>query len=119
VKPLLDKIPQWYAGENPLSDPEIDDRVKLFCKENEIESAFNQIRKNAASFSSFHKKFFQWFNAFRFMKYLHFMRQFKDCEDVEVGLAFGMLLEMQYSDDEKPSNPEEMLSFLRLKDKSV
>lgn len=117
IKPLFDKISEWYTGKNPLSDEALDDRVKSFCKENDIESALQKMNQNTASLTSFRKKFFQWFNAFRFMKYLHFMRSYKDCEDTDVRVAFDFVLDKMYSGENQVKTPEEMLIFLRMKDK--
>lgn len=41
-----------------------------------------QIQENTASFATFRERFFQWFDAFRFMKYLHKIRDTYPDEDV-------------------------------------
>ena len=45
-----------------------------FLEENNWESVLNEIKRNTASQSSFRKRFFQWFDAFKLIKYLHYMR---------------------------------------------
>jgi len=45
-----------------------------FLDENDFESGLIEIRKNSTDLTSFIKRFFVWFNAFRVLKAVHFLR---------------------------------------------
>ena len=45
-----------------------------FLNENEFENGLIEIRKNSTDSTSFLKRFFVWFNAFRVLKVVHFLR---------------------------------------------
>jgi len=48
--------------------------VLQFLDENDFESGLIEIRKNSTDLTSFMKRFFVWFNAFRVLKVVHFLR---------------------------------------------
>lgn len=45
--------------------------VASYLKNQNFETVINKLKSNARSFETFRKAFFQWFDAFRLMKYLH------------------------------------------------
>lgn len=48
--------------------------VRNFLEAEDFSQKLREIRGNTASLSNFHKRFFQWFDAFRAMKFVHFAR---------------------------------------------
>jgi len=62
-----------------------------FLIENDFNMALTEIRKNASNSKAFLKRFFIWFNAFRVLKLVHYLRdnqyQNKDIFDLSVQLA--------------------------------
>ena len=54
------------------------------------ESSIRGVKSQTASFSSFKKRFFQWFDAFRILKFVHFSRD-HFYENVELRHALGWL----------------------------
>ena len=52
-----------------------DNALNLFLQQIQAESKLKEIEANTKGKDSFMKRFFQWFDAFLLMKYLHFMRE--------------------------------------------
>lgn len=69
LKKMVDLIPQFYTElpELPLS-------IKQFLVTLEIEENLAKIRKNSTSVNHFSKLFFNWFNAFKVLKFTHYAR---------------------------------------------
>jgi hypothetical protein len=57
---LLDKLPGCIAE---------------FLKKNEIDEAIQEINENSANIKTFTKRFYDWFNAFRVLKFLNFAHE--------------------------------------------
>lgn len=72
---------------NLLSAPVAD-----FLIRNDIESKLAEIRSHTSDSTMFRKRFYTWFDAFRLMKYLHFMRD-NHYENIPVSLATISLFE--------------------------
>jgi len=61
--------------------------LKQFLEGNNFISAINEINSNVASKSSFTKRFFNWFDAFKILKYLNYTHQeFYKKEDLKTGV---------------------------------
>jgi hypothetical protein len=77
LKTFVEIIPELQATN--LSDlafhsnPEHKHFIQ-FLNENEFENGLIEIRKNSTDSTSFLKRFFVWFNAFRVLKVVHFLR---------------------------------------------
>lgn len=85
--PLVSNLQAIYdSGWEPVST-ELHDVVVSFFEEQKIEIFLDECRKNTSSFFSFRKRFFQWFNAFKLMKFCHYCRD-NGWNDVEPLLAF-------------------------------
>ena len=71
---LFAKIEELYKIDNPnsIDNIEIQAVVKDFLMENDFITALTEIKKNSTSLLSYSKRFFQWFNAFRVLKFLNF-----------------------------------------------
>ena len=87
LKKLFDLVPQLF--ELPVD--EVKSRLKTlpkpvaaFLVEDEFEQALLEIRSNAARFSSFEKRFYGYFNAFKILKFLNFSHpSFYDFQDLK------------------------------------
>ena len=75
LKNLFENISLIY---NQKSIPEAmltDTALRQFLHENEVEKVIAQIYDNSGTFQSFQKRFFNWFDAFKIVKYLNFAAQ--------------------------------------------
>ncbi|WP_341225869.1 hypothetical protein [uncultured Arcticibacterium sp.] len=70
------------------------------------------IKQNVASFDAFEKRFFQFFDAFQLMKYLHFMRDEFGVNDVPISEGLGWYFE-NVMKEEKPLTLGESLLRIR------
>ncbi len=64
----------------------LDDELLLFLSSIRFNEKINEIKRNTKNFDAFKKRFFQYFDSFQLMKYLHFMRDNK-YEDVSINEA--------------------------------
>ncbi|MBI9069795.1 MAG: glycosyltransferase [Salinivirgaceae bacterium] len=60
----LEKLASFYSS--------LDQSIKHFIKQDEFADKLLEINANCASIESFEKRFFQWFDAFKIIKYLNF-----------------------------------------------
>ncbi len=90
--------------------------VSEWLKLNDFEKHLEEIRANSSSQEAFVKRFFNWFNAFMVLKYVHFSRD-NHYPDVEVGKAATELLKQMGSKKGKASTNIQLLSFYRQLDR--
>ena len=69
----MKSIIENYDKEDAIRTENID--LATFLKSVNYEEKLIEIESNTTSKSSFTKRFYQWFDAFLLMKYLHFMRE--------------------------------------------
>jgi len=75
--------------------------VKGYLDSQGIYEIASKLRSNARSLTTFKKAFFQWFDAFRLMKYLHYCRD-QYYPDVSVNIAIQEstnLIGIKYTSD--------------------
>ena len=84
--------------------------LKFLNKLNYID-AVAEINKNSATPEAFTKRFFNWFNAFRILKYLNFSHE-NHYRKIEICNACNILLE-KLKIENSNKNPEELLLFFR------
>ncbi len=70
VKELVDAIPKLYHQGNVLFSV----ILQQFLDDHNFEDSLTKIRKNAADPVSFQKLFFAWFDGFRVLKLIHYLR---------------------------------------------
>jgi len=110
---FLDQLPSLF--DNEIKDVEIPEAIKGFFGTSFIDR-IDEIKRNTSSYKSFRKRFFQWFDAFRLIKYLHFMRNVENYESQAIEECSRHLIEkLGISSGQKP---EEMLESLRAYDKT-
>lgn len=71
---FLKQIPDWYINEEINFEGAVE--LKGFFKKINFRDRINEIRKHTSNIESFIKRFYQYFDAFLLMKYLHWMRDF-------------------------------------------
>ena len=76
LKPLFGQKNLLYQTNN-ISEIQIDNLLLEFLSQNNFEKALININKNCSNLTSFNKKFFEWFNAFRILKFLNFVHEKK------------------------------------------
>lgn len=85
LRHLFDRVPDFYEQGDASSWQDLSDPVVRFLRAENFESALSEIKKNSSSFTSFEKRFFQYFNAFRILKFLNFTHpadyQFQDLHE--------------------------------------
>ena len=77
IKPLFARLEEIYEMNQDEVETfirELQAGVKAFLIQQNVIEKIDEAKRNASNYKSFQKRFFQWMNAFRFMKYLHFYR---------------------------------------------
>ncbi len=67
--PELAEIENFKDGFDPLPHS-----IKKFLLANDFEKNFREIKKNSSSAEMFLKRFYRWFDGFRVLKFVHFVR---------------------------------------------
>lgn len=115
---LISKIPSMYADEdfNLTSLPLV---LEKFFLSNKIDVKIKEIKNNTTNQYQFIKRFFQWFNAFSFMKYMHYMRDnhFPDITLIEAGKSLAEKSPV-YFELTNCENEKDMLVFMRKIDRN-
>jgi hypothetical protein len=75
LKALFSNIDAIYRLKSIPAGLIADQALKKFLLENESQKAIEQILNNSGSFQSFQKRFFNWFDSFRIVKYLNLAAQ--------------------------------------------
>jgi hypothetical protein len=83
----------FYTRQDDLTNllPEFPDSLKLFLEEQNWVSKVSEIKNNTSGLLSFRKRFFEWFNMFKVVKYLNFSHKY-DFEKIPVTVAAEELL---------------------------
>ncbi len=92
--------------------------VSSFFKEVDFENAVLEIKRNTRSEAQFIKRFYRWFNAFRLMKYCHYIRD-QFYTNQEVLTASRHLLRALKFNYEDTMNLEDCLKIYRSMDKKI
>lgn len=90
LKTLLDQVSSIYT-EAPQN---VAPSVLAFCEAENFETKLPELRENVRDLASFPKRFFQWFDALKALKYVHFARDHYYPE-VAVGQAAADLWDMR------------------------
>ena len=72
LKSFLDQVPDLYRED--IAGLSFAESIEAFLKQQDFGSRLAEIKKHTASLDSFRKRFYQWFDAFMLMKYVHFAR---------------------------------------------
>ncbi len=61
-----------------------------FLEEEQFENEFQKMKEHSANFAGFEKRFYQWFDGFRVLKFVHFMRDHY-FQNIDITDALGWL----------------------------
>lgn len=89
LKEFVVTVPQFYNSDT-VSIPH---SVKQYLADIDFEDSILKIRKNATSEMHFVQLFFNWFNAFKVLKFMHFSRD-NFYPDIVITEASNMMLEL-------------------------
>ncbi len=89
LKVLFDKIPALH--QNNVTLPWL---IEDFLEQNDFTHRLNEIRQHSASFSTFQKRFYAFFDAFKIIKFLNFSHQ-NHFEKSDIRLQAKHLLEIK------------------------
>lgn len=100
---LLFSVVLSLYKEASLATLDLPDSVRAFLKTQSFEERLVEIRKHTASSRSFRKRFFQWFDAFMLMKYVHFTRDhfYPNVNVMDAAKALLHKLGIEPADNEK------------------
>jgi glycosyltransferase involved in cell wall biosynthesis len=101
----------WECSDFQGTYSLLPESLKLFFKEEEWTEKMSEIKNNTSSFTSFRKRFFDWFNMFRIIKYLNFVHQSHFEKKPVVVSAIDLLKHKGI--DIKSSNAAELLPVYR------
>lgn len=113
LKLLMDLAPDLYH-ENALKSMKARLPISIleFLKSIDFSSNISKIRKNSKSEKQFLKSFFQWFNGFTVLKYLHFARD-NFYENIEVLNAANWVIAELMKGKKKTQDKKMALQYLR------
>jgi hypothetical protein len=120
IKILFDEKEKFFKIQSNLIEDQIsnyDKALKEFLILNNFKSAINEINLNTSSIYSFTKRFFNWFDAFRIMKYLNFAHEGFYIKQV-VNEAALLCINSIENHEIQENNPEKLLHLFRNKEKS-
>lgn len=71
---LIDNLEILYGGKFDITSYGLDKQLVAFLQTIDFEAKVREIIKHTTNLKSFQKRFYQYFDAFQLMKYLHFVR---------------------------------------------
>ena len=74
LKRFFEQIPRHYNLNDRKNLPALPDSIKKFLLQINFEEKLKELRKHSASEKMFVKRFFNWFNGFMVLKFVHFAR---------------------------------------------
>lgn len=106
LRELVDNLENIYHAKS--FSEELPQPVLSFLNAIDGERNLEMIIKNTTDFPSFYKRFWNWFDAFYLMKYLHFVRDrwYEDIDVVDIPWTYGKI--------ESPDVKEMLVYFRRL-----
>jgi len=90
LAPLVSNVNELYNGKSEQVLEKLPTGLKEYLLTQQFEVTIGKLRNNTSNLTSFAKAFYQWFDAFRLMKYLHFVRE-KRYPSVPVDEAIKMM----------------------------
>jgi hypothetical protein len=115
VRKMVDSLPTLYETESVIDWIErLPSLLGSYFERSDALVKLEEIRRETNRFQTFRNRFFQWFNAFRLMKFLHFARSvFPDIPVYDQALAFANLLDKST----RELNARELLLWYRHHDR--
>ena len=102
LKELIDKVDSFYQMD--MSQVQVvinkfDPLLRIFLEDNNWKKKIKEIKDNSTNLSTFKKRFYTWFSAFRLLKFLNFTIS-RGIEKIPVDIASAKLL--SYYDVKQP-----------------
>lgn len=116
LKELFSGIASVHKLKNIPDEMLTDETFREFLRQNEFNRALEEFFNNSSSLSAFTKRFFNWFDAFRIVKYLNFSAQ-RTYPKAPVQIEAGKLASINNSGF-SVNTKEEMLEFYRRWDRT-
>ena len=110
LKQFFDKIEFLYNTEISLEKIKVDNILKEYLLKNNFYAKIKEIKNNTKEFDAFRKRFFNWFNAFRIVKFLNFYHEKYTKKGSTMFEANNLLKQINMPTSE---NPDELLEILR------
>jgi len=93
LRMFFTSVPEFYtSAETDVVMNDLPVSMREFLMTQKFNDVLKEIKSNTASATSFEKRFYRWFNAFRLMKYVHYARD-NFFPDVEIDVAAEWLFE--------------------------
>jgi hypothetical protein len=108
IQKIITEIPIFYSGDYTGQHYFLGFKSKEFTKK------IDEIRKHTSNLKAFTQRFFQWFDAFQVIKFLHYLRDCGNC-DQDAGTACRAFLQDHGCDI--PMEAYDQLEILRQIDK--
>ncbi len=119
LKQFVHLVPDFYSSIYSTIKKQIAPQLIPFLEEQGFENILQEIKTNSTDQPSFKKRFYRWFNAFRVMKLLHFLR---DTHFPNVGVreaSMWLIGELQEQEVSEKAAVVDMLLWFRKIDKKV
>lgn len=112
LKVLFGRYHQWFTQD----EVDIPDTIHGFLQVNNFSIELKKIRKHSPNMDAFKKRFFDWMDAFRVLKYVHYARDhYYDNVPISDGLKW--LCQNYLGINPTKGNPAELMNQLRLFDR--
>ena len=108
IKELVDQIPLLFEGRELQINP----ILEQYLSENDLGKVLAECKKNSTDYRSFKKRFLVWFDAFRFLKVVHYLRD-NLYPDQKISQECSKLLKYLKINGSKELSPLEYLQILR------
>ena len=110
LKEMVDDLDTWYENQDIRSKiSSLPSSIEQFLIKNKFDDKIKKLKQNTSSHQTFRKAFFQLFDAFQLMKYLHFARDKFYPDKTVIALASEALALF----GEPPAVDKEILSVYR------
>lgn len=100
IDSLIKRLASIYSN-NEFQLSTLSDGLRSYLEKENFTEKIIEIKSNTTTYESFEKRFFQWFDAFRLMKCLHFLRDtaYPNVKIDDAMLALCDKLGLEYTDD--------------------
>ena len=112
IKQFVDQLPEIYESIRLIDEVRVSQAFKLWLVENDFFIALDNAKSNSKNYESFKKRFYAWFDAFKVLKLVHWMRDYA-YPDEPIAYQCEKLLGIRLKDE------KEYLKKFRFSDKSV
>jgi hypothetical protein len=102
LKEFLNLTTRWYHADDTVIGSTLEDlppAIREWLHQNDFTGHLSRIKNNAASDTSFLRAFYQWFNRFKILKYVHFTRDhfYQNVDVVEAVNALMPHIDLHWS----------------------